>query len=96
MSELGKKVPDDPDWLFRDNIVSRINQINVEQHQQALRSDGFKNSKSLQGSSKTPENREVLPETTTYYQKQSRKGQNSSNYQQSRQRKLYHQKKSRY
>ena len=27
MSELGKKVPHDSDWLFGDNIVSRINQI---------------------------------------------------------------------
>ena len=31
MSELGKKVPDDSDWLFGDNIVSRINQIKAKQ-----------------------------------------------------------------
>ena len=51
MSELGKKVPEDSDWLFGDNIVSRINQIKAGQ--KALRSDGFKNSKNLQGFSKT-------------------------------------------
>ena len=51
MSELGKKVPEDSDWLFGDNIVSRINQIKARQ--KALRSDGFKNSKNLQGFSKT-------------------------------------------
>ena len=54
MSELGKKVPEDSDWLFGDNIVSRINQIKAKQ--QALKCDGFKNSKNLQGFSKTPEN----------------------------------------
>ena len=89
MSELGKKVPEDSDWLFGDNIVSRVNQIKAKQ--QALRSDGFKNSKNLQGFSKNPENRQ-----NGYYQKQSRKGQNNSNYHQSQQRKFYHQKKSRY
>ena len=31
MSELGKKVPDHSDWLFGDNIVSRINQIKAKQ-----------------------------------------------------------------
>ena len=41
MSELGKKVPEDFDWLFGDNIVSRVNQITAKQ--QTLRSDGFKN-----------------------------------------------------
>ena len=51
MSELGKKVPEDSDWLFGDNIVSRVNQIKAKQ--QALRSDGFKNSKNLQDSPKT-------------------------------------------
>ena len=76
MSELGKKVPEDSDWLFGDNVVSRINQIKAKQ--QALKSDGFKNSKNLQGFSKTPENRQY-----GYYQKQPRKGQNSNNYQQS-------------
>ena len=50
MSELGKKVPDDSDWLCGDKIVSRINQIKTKQ--QALRSDGFKNSKNLQDSLK--------------------------------------------
>ena len=89
MSELGKKVPEDSDWLFGDNVVSRINQIKAKQ--QALKSDGFKNSKNLQGFSKTPENQQY-----GYYQKQPRKGQNSNNYQQNQQRKFYHQKKSRY
>ena len=56
MSELGKKVPEDSDWLFGDNIVSIINQIKTKQ--QALRSDGFKNSKNLQGFSKTQEHRQ--------------------------------------
>ena len=27
MSELGKKVLEDSDWLFGDNTVSRVNQI---------------------------------------------------------------------
>ena len=45
MSDLGKKVPEDFDWLFGDDIVSRINQINGKQ--QALRNDEFKNSKDL-------------------------------------------------
>ena len=76
MSELGKKVPEDSDWLFGDNVVSGINQIKAKQ--QALKSDGFKNSKNLQGFSKTPENQQY-----GYYQKQPRKGQNSNNYQQS-------------
>ena len=89
MSELGKKVPEDSDWLFGDNIVSRVNQIKAKQ--QALGSDGFKNSKNLQGFSKNPKNRQ-----NGYYQKQSRKGQSNSNYHQSQQRKLYHQIKSRY
>ena len=39
MSELGKKVIEYSDWLFEDNIVSRINQIKAKQ--QGLRSDGF-------------------------------------------------------
>ena len=30
MSELGKKVPEDFDWLFRDNILSRVNQIKTK------------------------------------------------------------------
>ena len=89
MSELGKKVPDDSEWLFGDNIVSRISHI--KDKQQALRSDGFKNSKNLQGLSKNPENQQ-----NGYCQKQPKKGQNSSNYHQSQQRKLYHQKKNRY
>ena len=89
MSELGKKVPEDSDWLFGDNIVSRTNQIKAKQ--QALKSDGFKNPKNLQRFSKIPENRQY-----GYYQKKPRKGQNSSNYRQSQQKKLYHQKKSRY
>ena len=54
MSELGKKVPEDSEWLFGDNIVSQISHIKAKQ--QALRSDGFKNSKNLQGLSKNPEN----------------------------------------
>ena len=61
----GKKVPEDSDWLFGDNVVSRINQIKAKQ--QALKSDGFKNSKNLQGFSKSPENRQYgyyIPETT--------------------------------
>ena len=73
MIEQGKRVPEDSDWLFGDNIVSRINQIKAKQ--QALRSDGFKNSKNLQGISQTPENQQ-----NGYYQKQRSKGQNSSNY----------------
>ena len=73
MIEQGKRIPEDSDWLFGDNIVPRINQIKAKQ--QALRSDGFKNSKNLQGISKTPENQQ-----NGYYQKQRRKGQNSSNY----------------
>ena len=51
MSELGKKVSEDSDWLFGDNIVSRINQIKAKQ--QTLRSNGLKNSKNLHGFSKT-------------------------------------------
>ena len=51
MSELGKKVPEDSDWLFGDNVVSRINQIKAKQ--QAVKSNRFKNSKNLQGFSKT-------------------------------------------
>ena len=43
MFELSKKVPEDSDWLFGDSIVSRINQIKAKQ--QAVRNDGFKNSK---------------------------------------------------
>ena len=31
MSELGKKVPKDSDWLFGDNIVSTINQTKAKQ-----------------------------------------------------------------
>ena len=54
MSELGKKVSEDSNWLFEDNIVSRINQIKAKR--QALRSDGFKNSKNLPRFSKNPEN----------------------------------------
>ena len=54
MSELGKKVPKDSDWLFGDNIVSTINQTKAKQ--KALRSDAFKNSKNLQGFSKISEN----------------------------------------
>ena len=55
MSELGKKVPEDSDWLFGDNdsnwlFVSRINQIKAKQ--QALKSDGFKNSKTCKDSPK--------------------------------------------
>ena len=76
-----KKVPEDSDWLFGDNIVSRINQIKARQ--QALTSDGFKNSKKLQGFCKNPENRQ-----NGYYQNQPRQGQNRSNYYQSQQRKL--------
>ena len=89
MSELGKKVSEDSDWLFGDNIFSRINQIKATQ--QTLNSDEFKNSQNLQGFSKT-----LKKWQNVYYQKQPRKGQNSSNYQQRHQRKLYHQKKSRY
>ena len=51
MSELGKKEPEDSDWLFGDNVVSRINQSKAKQ--QAVKSNGFKNSKNLQGFSKT-------------------------------------------
>ena len=74
MSELGKKVIEYSDWLFEDNIVSRINQIKAKQ--QGLRSDGFKKSKNLWGFSKTPENLQQW-----YYQKQQKKGQSSSYYQ---------------
>ena len=45
MSKLGKKIPEDSDWLFGDNVLSRINQIKAKR--QALKSDGFKNSKNL-------------------------------------------------
>ena len=41
MSKLGKKEPEDSDWLFRDNVVSRINQIKAKQ--QGLKSIEFKN-----------------------------------------------------
>ena len=41
MSKLSNKVPENSDWFFGDNIVSRINQIKAKQ--QALRSDEFKN-----------------------------------------------------
>ena len=54
MSELGKKVIEYSDWLFEDNIVSRINQIKAKQ--QGLRSDRFKKSKNLWGFSENPEN----------------------------------------
>ena len=54
MSELGKKVIEYSDWLFEDNIVSRINQIKAKQ--QGLRSDRFKKSKNLWGFSETPKN----------------------------------------
>ena len=47
MSELGKKVPEDSDWVFGYNTVSRINQIIGKQ--QALTSDVFKSSKRLAG-----------------------------------------------
>ena len=50
MSKLGKKVPEDSDWLFGENVVSRINQIKAKQ--QALKSDGFKNSKTCKDSPK--------------------------------------------
>ena len=56
ISEVGKKVPEDSDWLFGDNFVSRVDQIKAKQ--QVLRSDRFKNSKNLQGFSKNPENRQ--------------------------------------
>ena len=42
MSELSKKVPKDSDWLFGDNIVSRINQNKAKQ--QSLKGDGFRDS----------------------------------------------------
>ena len=41
MSELGKKVPEDSDWLFGDNIVFRINQIKAKQQALKLVSDIF-------------------------------------------------------
>ena len=68
MSKLGKKVPEDSDWLFGENVVSRINQVKAKQ--QALKSDEFKNSKNLQGFSKTPENQQY-----GYYQKLTRKAE---------------------
>ena len=68
MSKLGKKVPEDSDWLFGENVVSRINQVKAKQ--QALKSDEFKNSKNLQGFSKTPENQQY-----GYYQKPTRKAE---------------------
>ena len=54
MSELDKKVPEDSDWLFGYNTVSRINQIIGKQ--QALTSDVLKNSKRLAGILQNPEN----------------------------------------
>ena len=54
MSEFDKKVPEDSDWLFGYNTVSRINQIIGKQ--QALTSDVFKNSKRLAGILQNPEN----------------------------------------
>ena len=56
MAELGKKVPEDSDLLFGDNLVARINQNKAKQ--QALRYDGFKNPKNLNGFSRNPENRQ--------------------------------------
>ena len=41
MSKLGKKEPEDSNWLFRDNVVSRINQFTAKQ--QGLKSIEFKN-----------------------------------------------------
>ena len=41
MSKLGNEVPENSDWFFGDNIVSRINQIKAIQ--QALRRNEFKN-----------------------------------------------------
>ena len=51
MSELGKKVPEDSDWLFGDNIVSRINQIKARQ--QALTSMALRTQKNCRDSPKT-------------------------------------------
>ena len=67
MSKLGNNVPENSDWFFGDNIVSRINQIKAKQ--QALRSDEFKNWKNLHVFSKTSENQQH-----GYYLKQPRKG----------------------
>ena len=64
--ELGKKVPENSDWLSGGNILSRINQIKPKQ--QALRSYWFKNSKNLQGFSKNFKNQQ-----NGYYQKQPSK-----------------------
>ena len=62
MSELGEKVPEDSDWLFGDNIISRTNQIKAKK--QALRNDGCKNSENLRDSQKPREStKPVLPET---------------------------------
>ena len=64
MSEHGKKVPEDSDWHFGNNIVSWINQIKAKQ--QALGSDGFKNSKNRDsGILKSPREstKRVLPDT---------------------------------
>ena len=51
MSELGKKVPEDSDWLFGDNIVSRINQIKARQ--QALTSMALRTQKNCRDSPTT-------------------------------------------
>ena len=61
MSELGKKVPEDSDWLFGDNIVSRINQIKARQ--QALTSMALRTQK-IAGILQKPREstKRVLPE----------------------------------
>ena len=51
MSELSKKVPEDFDWLFVDNIVSRINKIKGKR--QALRSNWLRTQNNCRVSPKT-------------------------------------------
>ena len=87
MSELDKKVPEDSDWLFGYNTVSRINQIIGKQ--QALTSDVFKNSKRLAGILQKPREltERILSKNS---QEKDRKAATT------KQRKLYYQKKSRY
>ena len=54
ISELSKKVPEDSDWLFADNIVSRINKIKGKQL--ALRSNWLRTQNTCRDSPKTQRN----------------------------------------
>ena len=88
MAEIGKKVPENSDLLFGDNLVARMNQIKAKQN--ALRNDGFKNPKNMQGFSKNPENRQ-----NGYSHNHKRKNQNNGNYQNRQTKWTHYQRKSR-